>query len=267
MMTDDAPASGRGKELLIRTEAAVMTLTLNRPDKGNALSSSLVRELHDAIDLATTQGVRLLVLNSAGKHFCTGFDLSNLDQESDDSLLGRFIRMEMMLQSIHAAPFDTLALVNGRVMGAGADIFCACANRWIVGDASFAFPGTGFGLVLGTARLADVVGLAQAQAWVRGGGEIGAQAAVMAGLAHRHFEGETNAAGTTVGEALARLSKQAMYLDETTEIAIRIAFDAARRPRGVTGDALDLARLVRSAARPGLRKRIAQYRQRTKLAR
>lgn len=232
----------------------VMHVVLNRTDKGNALSADLVVALTAAVQQAQETEVRLLVISGTGKHFCTGFDLSALDQESDDSLLARFTRVELLLQAIHAAPFATLARAHGRTMGAGADLFCACTERWIVDDASFAFPGTAFGLVLGTARLADTVGAAQAREWVESGALIDCRSALAAGLATRQLTtGELDAA---LAERIAR----ARRLDAPTQHGIHQAIDSTRRGRGDAGDARDLVRLVQSAARPGLKTRIAAYR-------
>ena len=242
-------------ELTSRRDGAVLQLELNRPDKGNALSAGLVEALTEAVAQAGIDAdLRLLVLSGAGRHFCTGFDLSNLDQESDDSLLARFTRVELLLQAVHRAPFATLALAHGRTLGAGADLFAACSERWIVGDANFAFPGAGFGLVLGTARLAGRVGASQAAAWIEGGVTIDSATACASGLATRQLEAEA------LDGELAVLHARVTRLDGTTQRAIHAAVQAAERPRGNTGEAEDLARLVRSAARPGLRERIAAYR-------
>ncbi len=241
-------------ELLSRRDGPVLHLQLNRPDKGNALSAALVDALAEAVETAAQdESLRLLVLSGAGRHFCTGFDLSRLDQETDDSLLARFTRVELMLQGVHGAPFTTLALAHGRTMGAGADLFAACDERWIVGEASFAFPGAGFGLVLGTARLARLVGPHRAADWIESGRPIDAEQACASGLATRRIDtqaldGECEHLRTRVGR-----------LDPVTQRAIHAAIAGGDR-RGSAGDAEDLARLVRSAARPGLRERIAAYR-------
>lgn len=243
------------QELISRREGDVLHLQLNRPDKGNALSASLVRALAEAVDTAARDDrLRLLVLSGAGKHFCTGFDLSDLDHETDDSLLARFTRVELLLQAVHAAPFTTLALAHGRTMGAGADLFAACTERWIVDDASFAFPGAGFGLVLGTARLATLVGATRAAQWLESGASIGAAAACTCNLATRQM------AADALDDEREQLRARVSRLDFTTQRGIHAAIDAARRPRGDSGDAQDLARLVRSAAQPGLRDRVAAYR-------
>lgn len=241
-------------ELKVEHRGEVLHLTLARAERGNALSASLVAALTEAFEAAAQQGVRLAVLSGEGRHFCTGFDLSELDAETDETLLARFTRVELMLQAVHAAPFVTLALAHGRTMGAGADLFCACAERWIVGDAGFAFPGSAFGLVLGTARLADTVGPLRAAQWLEGGAAIDAGSALAAGLATHRI------AADALESELSALAARVSRLDAFTQRGIRAGIDAARCPRGEAGDAQDLVRLVRSAARPGLRERIAAYR-------
>lgn len=242
-------------ELLVQREGALLHLQLHRPDKGNALSASLVAALQAALDEAARDAdLRLLLLSGAGKHFCTGFDLSNLESETDDTLLARFTRVELMLQSLSRMPCATLALAHGRTMGAGADLFAACSERWIVDDASFAFPGAGFGLVLGTTRLADIVGAAQASRWIEGGEAINAASACASGLVLQQLS------STALPQERDELLKRVSRLDTKTQHAIHAAIGARRRPRGDAGDARDLARLVQSAAHPGLRERIAAYR-------
>ena len=237
-------------ELLSRRDGPVLHLQLHRPEVGNALSAALVQALTEAVDAATHDvSVRLLVLSGAGRHFCTGFDLSDLDRETDDSLLARFTRVELLLQAVHAAPFATLALAHGRTMGAGADLFAACGDRWIVGDAGFAFPGAAFGLVLGTVRLTELVGAPHAAAWIEGGQRIDADQALACGLATRHIETEQ------IDAELGRWGARVNRLDAPTQRAIQAAI-----AEGSQTFEQDLARLVRSAARPGLRDRIAAYR-------
>ena len=237
------------KLLRIRQRDDVMHVVLQRADKGNALSAELVDELARAVDAACEANVRLFVLSGEGRHFCTGFDLSGLDAETDDSLLARFTRVELMLQALHAAPFTTLAVAHGRTVGAGADIFCACAERWTVGDTSFAFPGAAFGLVLGTARLADTVGAPRTRAWIQGGIPIDGPAALEAGLVTRRLAPEA------LDEAPAQLAARSRRLDAPTQRGVHQAIDAARRPRGDAGYADDLVRLGRTAPPPGLRAR------------
>jgi enoyl-CoA hydratase/carnithine racemase len=209
----------------------------------------MVEELASAINTCRRDGTRTLLIEGSGTNFCTGFDLSNLDEEDDDSLLARFVRLELLLQQLYRAPFITVAVASGKALGAGADLFAACSQRWVLEDASFAFPGARFGLVLGTGRLALRVGAAQAEAWVAAGKRIDAAAALASGLASMHLDGAPL-------EAALALSGDAGRLDGDTLAAIRMAADS----RDAADDALDLARLVRSAARPGLVERIRAYR-------
>ena len=130
-----------GMELDIRKDDGLTRIVLTRPQIGNSLSSGLVNALTDAVSACYEDGTRILVIEGSGPNFCTGFDLSDLESETDDSLLARFVRVELLLQKVYYAPFLTVALAQGRAFGAGADLFAACEQRWIVESAMFSFPG------------------------------------------------------------------------------------------------------------------------------
>ena len=86
-------------------------------------------------------------------------------------------------------------------MGAGADLFAACTHRLVMPGTSFAFPGArGFGLVLGTRRLAHRVGAAQAQDWVVNGSAISTEAALRSGLATDETTGEIDIFADRAGD-------------------------------------------------------------------
>ena len=92
-------------ELIRRHDGHLTRLTLNRPGKANALSALLVEALIDAVEYAATDGTRLLVLEGTGNQFCAGFDFSGYQDQSEGDLALRFIRIEMLLQALHRAPF------------------------------------------------------------------------------------------------------------------------------------------------------------------
>lgn len=233
----------------LRLNANVAWVSLDRPERGNACSAELVQGLDEAIDTAVQAGVSALVLQGSGRHFCTGFDLSGLDGESDDTLLARFTRLELLLQRVARAPLLTVAIAHGRAIGAGADLFTACDLRIVCDGASLAFPGArGFGLVLGSRRLAARVGDAAATAWIASAERIDASSACATGLA-THSAADLTAAGALADTLIAQRS---------TGIA-PATLRAALEPHAADHDAHDLARLVRSAAAPGLRERIAAY--------
>ncbi|HEV2007155.1 MAG TPA: enoyl-CoA hydratase/isomerase family protein, partial [Burkholderiales bacterium] len=145
-------------ELLRQHDGHVTHLTLNRPQKANALSASLVEALLNAVEYAYTDATRLLILDGNGDHFCTGFDFTGYLEMSDGDLVLRFIRIEHLLQQLYHAPFATLVLAHGRNFGAGCDLVCAGSLRVAAPGATFRMPGLRFGIVLGTRRLAHRIG-------------------------------------------------------------------------------------------------------------
>src|SRR3546814_5810429 len=77
-----------------RREGVLTQITLDRPDKRNALNAELVEALIAAVGKAAADGTRLLVLDGAGKSFCAGLDLGGLDEMSEGDLVLRLIRSE-----------------------------------------------------------------------------------------------------------------------------------------------------------------------------
>ena len=242
-----APAmTESGAVLDAQLDGATLTLTLDRPGKMNALSAELVEALLAQVDAAQAKGVRLLVLKGAGKNFSAGFDMGGIQAHSEGDLVLRFIRIEQLLQALRHAPFDTMVLAHGRNFGAGVDLVAACARRIATPDASFRMPGLRFGLVLGTRLFAERVGAARARAVHQVSQTFDAPEALEWGFlteiaAQEHW-------GPVIGKAQAGAS--ALPADAT-----------ARLFRVTTADHrdADLAELVRSAAQPGLKERIAAY--------
>lgn len=227
--------------------AGIATVWLDRPDKGNALSNEAVATLDAAIDAAFADPtVHTLLLRGRGKHFCTGFDLSALDTETDATLRERFVALERLLQKVWHAPVRTAAFATGRAWGAGADLFAACDLRAAAPDASFRFPGSAFGIVLGTRRLAELVGWDRARPLVTEGVTLDAMRARAAGLATEVVEDDGD------DWAGARLAPP---------VASRVTLAALRHAARADHRAADMDALARSASVPGLRDRIERYRQ------
>ena len=230
----------------------ITTLTLDRADKGNALSAAMVEALIEQVTHALADPhTKALVFKAGGKHFCTGFDLSDLAACSEGDLLHRFVRVEQLLQLIWSAPVRTVALAQGRTWGAGADLFAVCEVRWCAADTTFRFPGVRFGLALGTRRLSERVGADQVRRWLLDGMEIKADEAVRAALANGLRAISSGVDGADINaECFAAVSNE--VVDRNTGAAIR----ALTRRDHADGD---LAELVRSAALPGLKARIESY--------
>lgn len=237
----------------------VASLHLHAPGRGNALSASMVDDLLQAVQAAgADENLHTLLLSGEGRHLCTGFDLSDLDTQTEGDLLLRFVRIEQVLDALWRSPLRTVACAQGRTWGAGADLFAACDVRWVAADASFRFPGAGFGLVLGTRRLTDRVGLATARDWVGMGREIDAETALAAGLATHRLP----ASDKPLRDQAQALASESPAVDRLTQSALR----QASNPQAAQAADADLAALVRSAARPGLKARIAAYSARTRAA-
>ncbi len=230
----------------------ICRLTLSRPERGNALSDDLVEALLLAVDRACAdKEIHTLVLDAQGKHFCTGFDLSGLDTQSDGDLLQRFVRVEVLLSAIWHAPLRTVAVAQGRTWGAGADLVAVCDDRLATTDASFRFPGAAFGLVLGTRRLADRLGVDWARRCVIEGLTLDAETALRQGLAT---------------QVLASRDEAEQRIGTAPVVARDTLGQLFRATRADHRDA-DLATLVRSASKPGLKQRIIDYRDRVVKAR
>jgi enoyl-CoA hydratase len=235
-------------ELLRKHENHVTRLTLNRPQKANALSAPLVEALIDAVEYAAGDGTRLLIIDGTGPHFCAGFDFTDVQAQSEGDLALRFIRIETLLQALHHAPCETLALAHGRVFGAGADIVASCGMRIAAPGTSFRMPGLRFGVVLGTRRLVHRIGADKARDILSTSRSFDADEALAAGFL----------TGIAVAEAWPALIGEAQQSAETLSPA---AAAALHRRTVHDSRAEDMAELARSVSTPGLKERIRKYRQ------
>jgi len=232
-------------DLICTREDDVLLLTLNRGSKANSLTPTLVEDLITALD--QPDNVRMAVIRGEGKHFCAGFDLSDISELSDGDLLWRFVRIELLLQKIYHSPFPIVALGHGQIVGAGADLFVACWHRVAAPCAKLKMPGWNFELALGTGRLAALIGQDAARDMLIDTRSISAEQAREIGLASDLIEKEGWENLVTTLAARAR----ALPTEATTNM---LALTGSKNAE------LDLAALVRSAARPGLKSRIDKYR-------
>jgi len=266
-------------------------ITLARPGRGNALSGDLVEALLGHLTRCVTDPLmHTVAFVGAGKHFCTGFDLEQLEQTTDAELLHRLIRIETLLDAVWRAPVRTVAIAQGRVLGAGADLWVACDQRVLAPEATLRFPGAGFGIVLGTRRLGLRVGAERALQWTSTGTSVDSTLAIQSGLATSvaatappsPASGEaasSEAASSEAASGVARSHAQAPHgepytwrlaqlaplpsVDRATYAALKAASRGGDGFGASTDSDHDLASLVRSAARPGLKARLLAYRERS----
>ena len=125
-------------------DAGVLTLTLDRPDKRNALSSALIEALLAAVERADLDAqVRVLVLKGAGKDFCAGADLEELLASADNDPADNersALRMGALFQALRALPKPVVAVVQGRVLAGGCGLATACDLVLAADDAQFGYP-------------------------------------------------------------------------------------------------------------------------------
>jgi methylglutaconyl-CoA hydratase len=120
---------------------AIATLTLNRPDKRNAISYELIADLLAALDEIAKSTALVLILTGAGKAFCSGMDLENLKAligRSPEQNLEDSRTMVNLFRSVYEFPKPTIAAVNGAAIAGGTGLALLC-------DFTLAVPGARFG--------------------------------------------------------------------------------------------------------------------------
>ncbi len=133
--------------LLVETQDGVARITLNRPERRNALSESLIEQLSATFDrLAADQSVRVIVLGANGPVFSSGHDLGEMVGRSEAEYRGVFSQCSEMMQKIHAVPQPVIARVQGLATAAGCQLVAACDLAVASTEAKFATPGVKIGL-------------------------------------------------------------------------------------------------------------------------
>ena len=165
---------------------AVRVITLNRPDKLNAIDIPLRLELADAIETADgASSVRAIVLTGAGKAFCAGGDITSMQRMEREPALERAHLAQRVIRAIWSTPKPVVAAVEGSAYGAGAALAIACDRVIAASDARFATTFTSVGLAgdMGTfVSLPARVGNARARQMMMLPSPMGADEALRIGL-------------------------------------------------------------------------------------
>jgi len=144
-MKTETSVAGPGLILEIKDEVAY--LTLNRPEKRNALSHQLLVELEAAQErLAVDAGVRVVVLVAAGKVFCSGHDLTEMIGCSEETYRELFALCSRMMFGFRKLPQPVIARIQGMATAAGCQLVAACDLAVAAEEAMFATPGVKIGL-------------------------------------------------------------------------------------------------------------------------
>src|SRR3954471_14903979 len=215
----------------------VALLTLDRPERLNALNRELVEDLHMALDdVAADEHVRVVVLTGAGRGFCAGLDLK--EPMTGDGVVGSLAaqeRIASIMLKLHALPQPVIAAVHGAAAGGGLALALASDVRLAAPEARFnvAFVKLGLsGADMGVSHLLPrIVGLGHASELMLTGRLVGAEEAARIGLANR-----VTADGALLDEAGALAAEIAA----NTPFAIRMT----KQVLGVNVDAQSLGAAI-----------------------
>jgi enoyl-CoA hydratase/carnithine racemase len=208
--------------LLVCTDGPATRITLNRPEKRNALSLELMRELIGALNTSSEHpDTRAIVIDAAGPAFSAGHDLSEMIGREEPFLDELFATCTQLMQTIHELPQPVIAKVHGIATAAGCQLVAACDLAVATDNARFATPGVKIGLFCSTPMVpvSRAVGRKRAMQMLLTGEPIDAATALDWGLVNQVVPAEqlTQAVDDLV-EAIARsssytvaLGKQAFY--------------------------------------------------------
>jgi enoyl-CoA hydratase len=224
------------ENLLVSDEGAVRWITVNRPNKLNALNAAVIRELEAAVaEFGSNESVRAAVITGAGeKAFVAGADIGEFVGLSADDAQRLSARGQALLDGIAGSPKPVLAAVNGFALGGGCELAMACHIRVASSSARFGQPEVKLGLIPGyggTQRLPRLVGRGRALELLLTGGTIDAATALAWGLVNRVVEpGELHeTAGKLANEFLAAAPLAAAKCLEAVRVGLDLPLGQAQR--------------------------------------
>jgi enoyl-CoA hydratase len=167
----------------------IATLTVNRPDKLNALNDELIEELGLAVDeLRDRPDVHGVILTGAGRAFVAGADIAGLEKLGPVSAKAFARRGQLVFNRLESLPIPVIAAVNGFALGGGCELAMACHVRIASDAAKFGQPEVKLGIIPGyggTQRLPRLVGKGHALQLMMTGEVIDAAEALRIGLVNR----------------------------------------------------------------------------------
>lgn len=166
----------------VEGDDAITLVTLDRPERRNAVDHDTLHELTEALEAAAGRTTRVLVLTGAGGHFCAGADLTGVEDASFATLL------QGVLDRLRDVSFPTIAAVEGAALGAGSQLAVACDLRVATPGASFGVPAAKLGLMVNhwtVQRLATLAGASTARAILLAAEVVTGEDALRLGLVNR----------------------------------------------------------------------------------
>jgi methylglutaconyl-CoA hydratase len=233
--------------LTLAYDGPVATITLNRPEKRNAISYELIGELLRALDEIGQSAAQIVVLTGAGKAFCSGMDLDNLRSitgRTEEENLADSGTMVRLFRSLYEFPKVTIAAVNGAAVAGGCGLATLCDFTLASSEAKFGYSEVRIGFVpaIVSTFLLRQVGEKHARDLLLTGRIIGAEEAFHMGLANEIVAPEKllgrarDLAATLLSNSPASLlaTKRLLkgFTSESLEREIAAAVEANARIRG-----------------------------------
>ena len=248
------------EHIYVTVDGPIAVVTLNRPQRRNALSLGLMLELTACLEeIGRTAGVRAVILAAAGTVFCSGHDLSEMTGRGIAEYRRIFDVCSELMMRIHALPQPVIAQVQGMATAAGCQLAAACDLAVAAEEATFATPGVKIGLFCTTpmVELTRAIGRKRALQMLLTGQPVDARTAADWGLINQvapaaALEETTRALAARVAEAselVVAIGKQAFYtqidldqpqglrLRERGDVDERVGGRRAGRDRGIPGEA------------------------------
>ena len=226
------------KELLVSNKDQIRILTLNRPEKRNALNSELTQALLDALRAADAdESVRAVVLTGAGQGFCAGADLSEFKDLQDAVAAEGRAELTMQLHLVFSRmTTPVVSAINGHAMGGGAGLAIAADLAVMARGAKLGYPEAKHGIVAAIvmANLVRQAGRKAAFELVALAEPIDAERALTLGLVNRVVpDGEVLGEAVSIAEKLAAVKPAAMQatkrlFHEVADLALAPALERGR---------------------------------------
>jgi enoyl-CoA hydratase len=199
--------------VLAEQSGAILTLTLNRPEKANAFHPDLVDQLSTLITEARDDDrVAVIVITGAGRTFCAGLDLDLLQTWTAVDKLEYLASAMALFRNVWTAPQPVIAAVNGPAIAGGFDLAAFCDIRLASDDAVFGQAEINLGLVQTVHPLYKTIGLARAKELALTGRNVSAEEAHQIGLVnHVYPREELMPRAMELGRVLAAKPRYALF--------------------------------------------------------
>ena len=253
--------------LLVQRESGVAVLTVQRPQRLNALDASTLDEIRQAVfDFQHDESIRCVIVTGAGdRAFVAGADINEIARETPEGARHRALRGQQVFDLIEQLGKPVIAAVNGYALGGGCELAMACTLRIAADTARFGQPEINLGLIpgfAGTQRLARLVGKTKAMELILTGNPISAAEALAIGLINRVVPaaGLMTEARTLAGELAAKPPLALRYAMEAVNSGLEMPFAEACRLEAALFGMAAATDDMKEGTRAFLEKRNAQFR-------